>query len=235
MDKSKFHLNLNEEKSVSDRVAEALRYAIITRNLEGGERLVEAKIAKELNVSITPVRHAFTELSKEGLIEVFPFRGTYVFKPTEAFILDLKMVRKNLEGKAADLCFEHITKEDCKLLEEYYQKSNDLFFMEGNAYDSILFDMKFHSLFFEKSNSPILMELWDTIKYRVQLLQAYAKGHQSSENMLSRHKLILDALYAKDKEAFVKAAIAHVETSSIYLPDSIKDKPILNITPLGNK
>ena len=49
------------KRSASDYVTEVLRRAIVTRELEPGERLVEIDMAKKLNVSITPVRHAFMQ------------------------------------------------------------------------------------------------------------------------------------------------------------------------------
>ena len=53
-----------------ERVASALRKAILTRQISEGEVLTLDNTAKELGISITPVSEAFQILSRDGLIEL---------------------------------------------------------------------------------------------------------------------------------------------------------------------
>ena len=55
-------------------VVNALKRRIISGTYKPGERLVELQLAEELNVSRTPIRLAFEELTKEGLLERLPTR-----------------------------------------------------------------------------------------------------------------------------------------------------------------
>lgn len=50
-----------------ERVASALRKAIISRQIKEGETLALEATAQELGVSITPVREAFQILARDGL------------------------------------------------------------------------------------------------------------------------------------------------------------------------
>lgn len=53
-----------------ERVAAALRKAIISKQISEGEVLTLENTAQELGVSITPVREAFQILARDGLIEI---------------------------------------------------------------------------------------------------------------------------------------------------------------------
>ena len=53
-------------------VFKTLRNAIIHGELKPGERLMEEKLAKSLEVSRTPVREAIRMLELEGLAETLP-------------------------------------------------------------------------------------------------------------------------------------------------------------------
>lgn len=56
----------------------ALRQAILTGQLEAGERIVQSDWASSLGVSITPIREAIRRLQAEGLVDVEAHRGTMV-------------------------------------------------------------------------------------------------------------------------------------------------------------
>lgn len=70
---------LERPKSLTELVAESLRDWIVSGELELGARLSEARIAKDLDVSRTPVREAINRLEMEGLLTVEPQRGSSVF------------------------------------------------------------------------------------------------------------------------------------------------------------
>ena len=70
---------LERPRSLTDLVTEHLRRWIITGEMELGSKLSEAKIARELDVSRTPVREAINRLEIEGLLNVEAQRGSFVF------------------------------------------------------------------------------------------------------------------------------------------------------------
>ena len=111
------------KRSASDYVTEVLRKSIITRELAQGERLVEIDIAKKLNVSITPVRHAFMQLSKEGLIEVYPYKGSYVTKITSKLVSDMSVCRTMLEPECALYAYDNFLETDPDYLKNIGKRS----------------------------------------------------------------------------------------------------------------
>lgn len=90
----------------TDRVISELRGLILRGEARAGERLTELGYAARLNVSRTPLRLAFAELEKEGLLERFPSGGYRVRTFSIQHIADAVDVRGILEGMAARLIAE---------------------------------------------------------------------------------------------------------------------------------
>lgn len=63
-----------DRASTSARVAEILREAIISGELEMGAPLLEQELCENFGISRTPLRQAFFELHGQGLIDIFPYR-----------------------------------------------------------------------------------------------------------------------------------------------------------------
>lgn len=93
-------------KSQTERVISQLREIILSGAVEPGERLTEIQYAERLGVSRTPLRLAFAELEKEGLLEHKPSRGFRVRRFSVSHIGDAVEVRGVLEGMAARILSE---------------------------------------------------------------------------------------------------------------------------------
>ncbi|HSM39206.1 MAG TPA: GntR family transcriptional regulator [Afifellaceae bacterium] len=82
-------------------IADYLRAAIRNGRFAPGQRLIEADLTSELDVSRGPVREAFRRLAAEGLIELVPNRGAVVRRLSMTEALELFEVRTELEALAA--------------------------------------------------------------------------------------------------------------------------------------
>ncbi len=89
-------------ESLSAIVYAAIRDAIVRKELEPGERVTEAGIAKRMNVSKTPVREAMLRLEEVGLIEPDGIRGSRVVQPSPAVFTQAFEVREVMEGYLAE-------------------------------------------------------------------------------------------------------------------------------------
>ena len=88
-----------------------IRQGIVEGHYRPGERLVEQRIAEDLELSRTPVREAFRMLQSEGLVQVEPNRGATVRNLTIGDITDLYELRARLEAMAAELAATRATPE----------------------------------------------------------------------------------------------------------------------------
>lgn len=91
----------------TDRVISELRDLILSGQAQPGERLTELGYAARLGVSRTPLRLAFAELEKEGLLERMRSGGYRVRTFSMADIADAVDVRGLLEGMAVRLIAEN--------------------------------------------------------------------------------------------------------------------------------
>ena len=63
---------------VTDTVYQVLRERIVEQQFPPGSKIQVDEIARQLDVSRTPVHEALAILAADGLVEVRPRRGTYV-------------------------------------------------------------------------------------------------------------------------------------------------------------
>src|SRR6185295_18283513 len=89
--------------SLRDQIREHILEGIVSGRWKPGERIVERRIATELQVSQTPVREALRELETLRLIESAPNKGVRVRRLTAAELRESYPVRAGLEQVAAEL------------------------------------------------------------------------------------------------------------------------------------
>jgi len=97
---------------LGERISETLAQAIMEGVFKGGDQLVEPKLQKQFGVSRSPLREAFRDLEKKGLVVIVPRRGTFVKTVTRQDIEDHFPVRAVLEGLAAREAYRRMNEED---------------------------------------------------------------------------------------------------------------------------
>ncbi len=90
-------LRLERGGTVSDQVYDALRHAIVTVRVLPGASISENRICRSLGVSRTPVRSAIVRLAEDGLIDVYPQKGSFVAPIRLAAIAESRFIRRVLE------------------------------------------------------------------------------------------------------------------------------------------
>ena len=73
-------MKIERPRSLKELVVDELRNRIIDNRIKLGASLSENALAADLGMSKTPVREALQQLRLEGLVEVLPQKGTYVFR-----------------------------------------------------------------------------------------------------------------------------------------------------------
>src|SRR4051794_1573230 len=63
---------------LKDQAYLRLKDAIVSLQIPPGTPLVEARLAEQLGISKTPIRHALIRLEQEGFVHTVPFKGTFV-------------------------------------------------------------------------------------------------------------------------------------------------------------
>lgn len=99
------------------RAYESIREGIVTGKYPSQHRILEAHLAKELNVSRGPLREAISQLASEGLLEKVPGLGVYVRQNGGEELGELYEIREALEGFAAEKAAQNMSVDELGDLE----------------------------------------------------------------------------------------------------------------------
>ena len=145
------------------QVAEALTLAILEGDYSGGDQLLELELQDSFGVSRSPLREAFRELEKKGLVEIIPRKGTFVKTITRRDIEENFPIRAALEGLAAQLAVPNITPDALAMMTEKLDGMKDAAEREDTqAYYSR--HLAFHELFIALSKNSLLISSLKTLR-----------------------------------------------------------------------
>ena len=149
-----------------DAVYSLLYKSIIRMDIPDDEVVSDTALAKELNISRTPVHNALIRLQDDGLIIKSSGQGFRVAPLKEDECRHLMEVRLAVGGQAAMRAAERITEEQLRKLDELseeYRNACDVWDI-----DSIIeSDHGFHQLIVDASDNPILRDIYRQISPRV--------------------------------------------------------------------
>jgi DNA-binding GntR family transcriptional regulator len=95
-----------------DRVVDAIIRSIRSGNFVPGQRLIEADLTRDYQVSRGPVREALKRLAAEGVVTLTRHRGAYVRAMSRVEVRDSLMVLEALVGLMANLAARRIGEDD---------------------------------------------------------------------------------------------------------------------------
>ncbi|WP_394214943.1 GntR family transcriptional regulator [Brachybacterium vulturis] len=199
---------------------------ILKRLLEArwmpGARLSIDGLARDLEVSPTPVREAMVSLERSGLVEYVALRG-YVVAPMldAAQMTELLDARKAVETAALNRAFENV---DLLLgeLEAAHTRHGEVIDRIG-ATDEVTYellqehfraDWGFHQLLFDHADNRYLAKMVETLRSHThRMRQTWAGGspaldvHEAHEE----HGRILEKVRRHHQDGAVQALIEHLD------------------------
>ncbi len=203
-------ITFDRRRQVSDQVYEALKKAIVSLRLPPGTSISENRICRQVGVSRTPVRGAIIRLVEDGLIEVFPQKGSFVAPIKLSAVRNNHFIRKSLElavlrraaqawsadraAKSRQILERQAAALDADDLEQFHE-----------------LDEAFHRSFCDAAG---LEGVWSTIqiaKARVDRVHRLAGGQGRLPLVMLEHGAILDALDAGDGERALSSLDYHLE------------------------
>ena len=193
--KGELKMDVNEYLPLRDVVFNTLRQAILTGEMEPGERLMEIQLANKLGVSRTPIREAIRKLELEGLVIMIPRKGAEV-----AHMRDVLEVRSALEELAATLACKNVTPEHIDEL----KTANRVFEAAIVSKDVVAIvnaDVAFHNIIYSMTDNQRLIQLINSLSeqmYRYRL--EYVKDARTHSILISEHNDIIRQLADKDVE-----------------------------------
>lgn len=144
--------------AASDKAYELLKHRVIAGSYAPGAQLKEEHIARELEISRTPIRAALKRLVEDGLATAEPGRGVRVAEWTESDIQETYELRGLLEGHAAELAARRGGLALADRLDQLNDEMESAIAKGGSALPERLqqVNARFHRAILEASGSPRL-------------------------------------------------------------------------------
>lgn len=198
-----------------------IKTAIYKQYIRQGNRLAEASLAKQLNLSRTPVRHALRRLHYEGLVDFSPKGGAQVICPTENKIRQTYAVRAQLEKMAAALAARNVTEKDLAELKLLVAEENPIyqkFIATGlrqrlSEYHEL--NEAFHLRIAKLSGNEVLYEQIDGLleKCRIYLILFDTYGQMDINPSPMEHEEIISCLSKGDSQGAKEAMLNHLNST----------------------
>lgn len=193
-----------------------IRRWIVEGHLRPGERLVEQRLAEDLDLSRTPVREALRMLQSEGLVAFEPNRGARVRELSRAHIADLYELRGRLEAMATELAAIRATPDEKAALEAADAafaaaardaRTGDLDAVRAVFHQNDVFHL---TLLAAAHHEPLVQALVRSVDHTL-VFQAFRHyDHHGMERSVEFHALITAAVLAGEGERAGRLMHEHV-------------------------
>lgn len=213
-----------DRRGLRDRVYDMILRKLMEGEIPAGARLSIDSMAKDLNVSPTPVREALVELERTGLVTREALKGYRVAPPLNAEQLDelfearlvLEVAATRLAGSEIDAMLPELRERQrrhseegekvlalgddharvpLQLTQDYFQSDND-----------------FHRAVFRHSGNRYLIDMYDSLGALThRMRQAVVRGPLDVTEAAAEHLAVVEAYAAGDLEGAVEAMRRHID------------------------
>lgn len=201
---------LRETPQLGARVYQALLDSILSGQIELGAPLRPDVIARQLEVSTTPVREAMQRLESEGLSIKLPNRGWFVREFTPQQIRDLYEFRASLECMGGRLACQRMTAEDLERLRELqFTGEAALAAHDMDAYR--LYNQSFHATILNAARNSYLSTVMGQLRLQNELLMIKTMRIVGRPlRAIEEHARIIELLAARDSASVQDLMSTHI-------------------------
>jgi DNA-binding GntR family transcriptional regulator len=209
------HAQSKDEKGLSNWTLTKLREAILDGQFEPGEKLDQALIASELEVSRTPLREAIKVLATEGFVEIRSYRGAFITVITKEDVHDVYEIRWIIESEIArqvtplisDVVLGHL--QNLLTSKGAHQKT----WRERWHYE---IDQEFHGTIVNNCRNRLFSVILEGLNNRIVRVRSFALRQSGTHLEISHkeHLDILHAMLARDAGKAAKMMELHLKNSA---------------------
>jgi DNA-binding GntR family transcriptional regulator len=190
-------------KTAVSHVYETIKHCIIENEYKPRQYVRESAVAKELDVSRTPVREALRELVSEGWLEAIPHYGARVVEWTERDALEVFEIRRVVEPMAIAAGVTRIDADTLRHLRDLTKQMEllvDKVEGQGDARNEIAtLNHEFHQeLINACGNERLISLLRNLVRLSVIRRNFNQYNADSLHRSMRHHSEILDAVETKN-------------------------------------
>jgi DNA-binding GntR family transcriptional regulator len=199
--------------TIASMIAQELRARILAGEIPAGARLQQNDVARQFDVSSTPVREAFAELRRQGLVTGLEHRGVRVLRPTLADVIEASEVEELLEGTCIARSAPLLTDADLAGARAILDEHRGV--PEGEWQRRLELDTAFHMSLLVRCPNEKLRRLTeaayqDTMVYRLLLAPMDASAEHLLETIYQQHEAIYSACAGRDGELAAACTVEHI-------------------------
>ena len=207
-------INSLSKLTLNEQVYRTLVEFITNGSIPPGTELKEQHLARQMNVSATPVREAIRRLASEGFVETVPYRGSVVRMLNQKEIAEAYVCREALERLAIAEAISHLQDQDIKNLNELvdsYQLMDD----PTDIYES---SQKFDDYIYDLSRNQTLHNLLGMLKGTISRDKKYSSANTERRvEIYNEHKEIIKAMEERDVEKAKEAVSRHIRNGRKFI------------------
>ncbi|MCC3862109.1 GntR family transcriptional regulator [Pseudemcibacter aquimaris] len=212
-------LTYDEHETSQEWVYRAIRFAIMSGQLQPSQALTIRQIAALLDVSAMPVREALKRLTAEGALTIKSNRRIIVPTLVPARLAELIELRVELESYAAARALPYIDGDKLSLLEKLNSKQNDAF--ERRDFRGIILGNQiFHRTLYTAHPHPVTMPMIEQIWLQIGPLHRLSVAKLPEHYTHDRHCDIIESLKSHNPFGLKSAIEADIRESMGFLTES---------------
>ena len=201
-----------------------LLHNIITLELAPGSAVSENELSQILKLSRTPVREALIELSKMGLVDIQPQRGSYIAKIDYELVEESRFMRLVLENAVLALVCEGISPEHEEMLRANMEEETR--HLEAGDYTRLFeLDTDFHRLLFTSVGTARTYGIIHSQMVHFDRLRALSLKSLKPDKIVEDHENILYAIGRRDSELAEMLMTRHLTRHRVEKSELIKLYP----------
>jgi DNA-binding GntR family transcriptional regulator len=165
---------------------------MLNGNKTPNERLSLQELASEIDISVTPIREALTQLTENGIVTYRANRGFFVTALNETEAIENYRIIALLECEAVKNCvFNTNILNELKSINEKFKDATSIS-------DSIYFDTLFHQKLIENYNNESGKKIIEDIRTKLSIYELSFMNIQSTNKSYKMHNNIINHLQNED-------------------------------------
>jgi len=206
--------SLERSSTLKERAYQQIKSGLLSGKLPHDTIASVPLIAKKLGISRTPVREAFLDLEKEGLIRILPKKGAVANRISPEGKHEIFLIRDALESAVVARLADSITDGQIAALRKIIERHKETPRGEAGWDDFILVDREFHLSMASFAGFGKIREILTNIRDLMELIGREAlSSHGRREHIFKEHEKILAALEKRNEREARKAIRHHLSAT----------------------
>jgi GntR family colanic acid and biofilm gene transcriptional regulator len=222
------HLEAFQEaprRSLVSHVEAQIRDALVEGRLSPGTRLVTKELADRLGTSITPAREALVRFASLGVLTAEPAASFRVPDLTEERHEELRLIRKRVEGLAAEMAALRMPQADIAALEARVVAYNEMRH-SSDFHAALKANKELRFTLYTAAEMPTLLQVIETLwlragpgfTYLPKTIGPEAPDHQN-------YIMLIDAMKRRDCEGASHAINRAIDDGADLVLEALRGRP----------